>query len=200
VYRVRIDATFYPPFYRAIADGIQITAPPWNDHDPAAPVPTFARAILLPSPLYPFPSYTRVLRGELLDTATGLPAVDALVVAGTDSRALSDKRGEFALALRWAPDGPLSITATARRLDGVAEHAHLGRDVAQLLHHRVRREVRVDLVGGRERLFELDEQPRQLLIAIRSMVSGMRTGERGRRWRVGAPWRPVCGHAKRPTP
>lgn len=133
-YRVRIEASLYRPLYRAVADGIQITAPPWNDHEPAAPVPTFARAILLPSPLYPFPSYTRVLRGAVLDTTTGLPAVDALVVAGTDSRALSDERGEFALALRWAPDGPLSITATDRAghtgtisttLPGDLEHGQL---------------------------------------------------------------------------
>ena len=35
-------------------------------------------------------------------------------------------------------------------LDRVAEGRHLARDVAELLHHRVGRKVRVDLVGGRE--------------------------------------------------
>lgn len=134
LYRVRIEGELYRPLYRAVADGIQFTAPAWNDHEPATPVPTFARAVLLPSAAYPFPSYTRVLRGEVLDTTTGLPAVDALVVAGTDSRALSDERGEFALALRWAPDGPLSITATDRAghtgtisitLPGDLEHGQL---------------------------------------------------------------------------
>ena len=114
LFRVRIESLLYVPLYRATADGIQFAAQPWNDFEPALPTPTFSRAILLPSPSYPFSSYLRVVRGEVRDNATGLPVPDALVIAGAGERTLTDARGEFALALRWTPDGSVTLTATDR--------------------------------------------------------------------------------------
>jgi hypothetical protein len=113
-YRVRIESPLYRPLYRATADGITFVAPPWNDDEPAALTPTFGRAILLPAFNYQFPSYTPVLRGEVVDTA-GDPVPDALVIeTTTGARALTDERGAFALALRWVPPGNATIDASDR--------------------------------------------------------------------------------------
>lgn len=111
-FRVRIEADLYRPLYLASAAGIQFVAQPWNDEEPATIVPTFARAILLPAFNYQFPSYVPVLRGEVVDL-TGNPVANALVVEGTNGRALTDERGAFALPLRWtAQNVPVSIVAT----------------------------------------------------------------------------------------
>jgi hypothetical protein len=113
-YRARIEAPLYRPLYRATADGIVFVAGPWNDDEPATPVPTFARALLLPSFSYQFPSYTPVLRGEVVDPL-GAPVTDALVIeATTGARALTDERGAFAIALRWVPPGTAQIDASDR--------------------------------------------------------------------------------------
>lgn len=113
-FRVRIDAALYRPLYRATVDGILFVAQPWNDDEPAAPMPTFARAILLPAFHYQFPSSVPVLRGEVVDPL-GDPVLDALVVdPGTGARALTDERGAFALALRWVPPGTATIGASDR--------------------------------------------------------------------------------------
>ena len=113
-YRVRIESPLYRPLYRATADGITFVAPPWNDDEPASLVPTFGRAVLLPAFPYQFPSYTPVLRGEVVDTA-GAPVPDARVTESTTgARALTDERGAFALALRWVPAGNATIDASDR--------------------------------------------------------------------------------------
>ena len=113
-YRVRIESPQYRPLYRATVDGITFVAPPWNDDEPASLVPTFGRAVLLPAFNYQFPSYTPLLRGEVVDTL-GEPVPDALVIESTTgARALTDERGAFALALRWVPPGNATIDASDR--------------------------------------------------------------------------------------
>jgi hypothetical protein len=114
LYRVRIETALYRPLYRATVDGITFSAPPWNDDEPATLVPTFGRAVLLPAFNYQFPSYTPVLRGEVVGIA-GEPVPDALVIESTTgARALTDERGAFALALRWVPAGAATIDASDR--------------------------------------------------------------------------------------
>jgi hypothetical protein len=111
-YRVRIDADYYLPLFRATVDGVEFDAHPYNDETPPQ---AFARsasdAFLAPSRAYPFPAYVRVIRGDVVDPA-GDPVQDALVTEGAADRALTDELGRFALALRTAPEGvPVQITA-----------------------------------------------------------------------------------------
>jgi hypothetical protein len=115
-YRAAISATFYRPFYAAQQDGIDFTAPPFNDDQPPAqPVGVPQDVVLVPSTAYPFPPYLRVLRGVVRD-AGGTAAVNAEVSRGNAERVLSDERGCYALPLRHDPNNvAISIDAIDHR-------------------------------------------------------------------------------------
>ncbi len=115
-YRVRVEAEFYRPFYRAASDGIVFTVPPYNDAEPPnLPLPTFAQLILLPAFHYQYPSHVPVLRGEVIDNQLH-PVADALVIDQLfGERTLTDERGAFSLPLRQLGPGIAdTITVTDR--------------------------------------------------------------------------------------
>lgn len=115
IYRIRISAEFYRPFYSLNADGIEFTAYPYNDTNPPTdytvnpPVvikPQVQDEKLLPAVNYPFPTHVRVLRGKVVDAA-GLPVVNAEVRKSTTERTVSGEKGAYALPLRWTANGIL---------------------------------------------------------------------------------------------
>ncbi|HEY1403575.1 MAG TPA: hypothetical protein VGB05_05575 [Pyrinomonadaceae bacterium] len=114
-YRVRIDADFYRPIYRAQFEGIEFDAFPYNDTTPPATVASMPQAeLLLPSSAYPFQTHVRVLRGVV--THAGAPVADVLVSQGGLERVLTDERGTYALPLRWATEGlPFLVDALDQR-------------------------------------------------------------------------------------
>jgi hypothetical protein len=116
-YRVRLDAEMYRPFYRATADGIVTSVPPYNDAEPPAlPVPTFGQMFLLPAFHYPYPSHVPVVRGEVVDSSAQ-PVADALVVDLTfGERTLTDERGAFSLPLRHLAPGVTDTIHVSDRL------------------------------------------------------------------------------------
>ena len=120
-YRCRIEAEFYSPLYRATLDGIEFDAFPYNDTNPPANfpappnLPLPQNVLLTPSSNYPFPPHIPVLRGRTVDI-NGKPLADAIVSQGLQEQVLTDKRGAFALPLRWvAPNIAVPIDATHPR-------------------------------------------------------------------------------------
>jgi hypothetical protein len=113
VYRVRLTADLYIPYYLANSAGIQFTAYPYDDSTPPAVVVSLATdTLLLPAPNYPFPSHIPVLRGVVVD-ANGKAVQNVYVTQGAAERALTDSRGTFALPLRWVqPNAQVAIDAT----------------------------------------------------------------------------------------
>jgi hypothetical protein len=111
-YRVRLNAQWYRPLYRANLDGFEFDAYPYNDDVAPQVIATHAiDTMLLPAPHYPFPNYVPVLRGTVKD-AIGKVVADVLVTQGLRERTLTDERGQFALPLRWVADGvPVTIDA-----------------------------------------------------------------------------------------
>jgi hypothetical protein len=116
-YRIRLDADFYIPVYRATADGIQFQAYPYNNtNDPQQFATTATETRLAPAPAYPFPSHIPVLRGAVTD-ASGTRAPDVLVFWGTpphQERCITAADGGFALPLRLAT-GAITISAIDQR-------------------------------------------------------------------------------------
>jgi hypothetical protein len=114
-YRVRIEADYYRPFYRAQFEGIEFDAFPYNDTNPPTTVAAMPQAeLLLPSCEYPFQTHVRVLRGVV--THAGAPVQDVLVSQGGLERVLTDERGNYALPLRWATEGlPFLVDALDQR-------------------------------------------------------------------------------------
>jgi hypothetical protein len=118
-YRVKLDADFYRPLYRAREEAVVFGADPFFDAFPfndTSPPPAVAAlpqdAMLVPATNYPFPSHVRVARGTAVDQLTGLPMADVQVSFGLQERVLTDERGAFAVPLRWAPaGGPFQIDA-----------------------------------------------------------------------------------------
>jgi len=120
-YRCRIEADFYGPLYRAMQDGIEFDAFPYNDTNPPAnfpPPPNLPLpqdVVLTPASNYPFPPHIPVLRGRTVDV-NGDPVPDAVVSQGLQERVLTDRRGAFALPLRWVPPNvPVFIDANHQR-------------------------------------------------------------------------------------
>ena len=120
-YRCRIEADFYEPLYRSVVDGIEFDAFPYNDTNPPAnfplppnlPLPT--DVVLTPASNYPYPAHVPVLRGRVLDV-NGDGVTEAIVSRGVQERVLTDRRGAFALPLRWVtPNVPVLIDATHPR-------------------------------------------------------------------------------------
>ena len=104
-YRVRLEADLYRPGYLQALDGIEFDAPPWDDDNEPVPVTTGPQdAYLLPATTYGFPTWVRVLRGQVEDLSGG-PVANVLVHQATAERALTDERGTFSLPLRWATSG-----------------------------------------------------------------------------------------------
>jgi hypothetical protein len=116
-YRVRLDADFYVPVYRATADGIQFQAYPYNDaNDPQQFATTATETRLTPAPAYPFASHIPVLRGTVKD-GSGARVPDVLVFWGTapnQERCITAADGGFALPLRLAT-GAITVSAIDQR-------------------------------------------------------------------------------------
>jgi hypothetical protein len=103
-YRVRLEAEFYRPLYRAIQDGVEFDAYPYNDTNPPLVITRLPQDVkLAPTPNYPFPSHIPVLRGEVVDLGNGAPVADAEVMVLNVERVLTDDDGLFALPLRFTP-------------------------------------------------------------------------------------------------
>lgn len=120
-YRCRIEADFYGPLYRALQDGIEFDAFPYNNTNPPAnfpPPPNLPLpqdVVLTPASNYPFAPHIPVLRGRTVDV-NGNPVADAVVSQGIQERVLTDRRGTFALPLRWvALNTAVPIDATHPR-------------------------------------------------------------------------------------
>ena len=123
-YRARFAADGYLPLYRADGDGEEFDAYPYDDMHPPARDPVRAEVGLAPASGYLFAAEIPVLYGEVV-TSSGSPVEDALVEAVMGSgamlqarteRTVSDRRGGFALPLRWAPsDADTVVVATFRR-------------------------------------------------------------------------------------
>lgn len=115
-YRVRIVAEFYVPLYRRNSEGIEFDAFPYNDTNaPQVIVRLPQDAVLTPGPNYPFETHVPVLRGKVVDN-TGAVVPDAVVTQGVRERVLTDRRGTFALPLRWVPENtPTAIDAADER-------------------------------------------------------------------------------------
>jgi hypothetical protein len=115
-YRVRLEADFYRPLYRASSDGIEFDAYPSGDANPPQVIVSQAQTVFLaPSTNYPFPTHVSVLRGNVVDLA-GSAVVDTLVTAETREQVLTDERGTFELPLRWLQkDVPTSVKAEDQR-------------------------------------------------------------------------------------
>jgi hypothetical protein len=116
-YRVRLAAEFYVPLYRATLDGIEFDAFPYNDTHPPQVIASLPQDVkLAPAPNYPFPPHIPVLRGVVLDQASGAPATDVEVMVTNVELVLTDRRGRFALPLRFTPmNAPVPIDAMDQR-------------------------------------------------------------------------------------
>jgi len=128
-YRVRFAAAGYQPLYPAdgqpfSADiaGVEFVAYPYEGSQPPVE-PRLVR--LLPSVSFPYSPGLRTVYGVVLDATTRVPVANALVQArGSQDtvqwheRTLTDARGAFRLALRWAgePVGGSSAEETFRLL------------------------------------------------------------------------------------
>lgn len=120
-YRARIEAEQYRPAYLQNADGVEFDAPPWDDQNPPSPLTTGpADLYLLTAPVYAFPTWVRVLHGVVED-ASGGPVANVLVSQATAERTLTDERGAFSLALRWATSG-LAVDALDVRTGRTGSH------------------------------------------------------------------------------
>lgn len=123
-YRVRISAEFYKPFYILNSDGIEFEAFPYNDSNhpmdyrvnPPVPITPRSQDVkLLPAVNYPYPTYVRVLRGKVVNSA-GQPVPNVEVTRDNTERVASGDYGAFALPLRWTPDNvAVPIDATDQR-------------------------------------------------------------------------------------
>jgi hypothetical protein len=119
-YRVRVEAEFYLPLYRATRDAVEFDAFPYDDLHPPQNFSQIKATqprnlILTPQPHYPFPGHIPVVRGIVKDPA-GVSVSDATVSQGGKERVLTDSGGHFALPLRWAATNTqVIIDATDQR-------------------------------------------------------------------------------------
>ena len=117
-YRARFEADGYNPFYRVVGDGLQFHASPYDDTNPPAQRASLRRVRLAPSVRYRFPAAVRRLYGTV-ETPSGTPVADASVrgpvAAGRTERTVTDRKGHFALPLRWSPPGPVVVRAADLR-------------------------------------------------------------------------------------
>jgi hypothetical protein len=122
-YRVRVGWPLGRPLYSSAGGypseqaGVVFEVEAWNRYRRPTSAPPPHPVALLPGPNYPFPAHVPVLRGTIRDGA-GDPVADALVEFGAQERVLSDDHGRFALPLRGATPG--SVTLDVRDLLGRA--------------------------------------------------------------------------------
>lgn len=106
--RVRLEAVYYRPLYHltqpgGTLNGIEFDTFPYNDTNPpqnAGQLSIARNVMLAPAPNYPFPLHVRVLRGLVLDQATGLAVPGAEVSWKPNEFVLTDAEGEYGLPLR----------------------------------------------------------------------------------------------------
>ena len=99
-FRVMLHSKMYKPIYEADSDGIEFDVHAYNDAVPPQNILTHPRdALLLPTSSYPFPTYTRVLRGRVLNGG-GRPLLNITVREGQRERVLSERNGSFSLPIR----------------------------------------------------------------------------------------------------
>lgn len=121
--RVRIEADYYRPAFRAIDDAIEFDVPTYND----AVLPTFSPilpevVLMLPTAGYPFGGHVRRINGRVLDPA-GQPVADATVEADGVERVITGPSGAFTLPLRWqVPNANVNV---------VVDHPRSGRTAAR---------------------------------------------------------------------
>ena len=115
-YRVRLEADYYIPLYRATAGGIPFAAYPYNDSLPPQVITGQPPdALLAPAPNYPFPSHVPVVRGKVVDQSN-TEVSDVLVMWANQERVITSERGVFALPLRLAANNtPITIDAIDQR-------------------------------------------------------------------------------------
>ena len=122
-YRARFQSDAYLAVGRARRDGEEFLAYPFDDTTPPAQDASRAEVGLAPAVGYPFPGELTVLYGQV-STASGELVPDVLVSATVGppvlrtpqtAQTLTGPGGTFALPLRWAPAGPITVTATDYR-------------------------------------------------------------------------------------
>ena len=116
-YRIRVDSQFYIPAFRAVRDGFEFLAPPFNETNPPAQIAAGVGMLsLVPGPAYPYEAGVRVLRG-IVQNGNGSPVRDATVsYAPGLVEALSDEGGHFALGLLRAPQtGQIAVDVSHPR-------------------------------------------------------------------------------------
>jgi hypothetical protein len=118
-YRARFVAAFYIWHNQSRFDGYDFDVHPFNDAEPPPGLTGIPVEItLVPAPNYPFPTELRVLHGTVVGPDG--PVANAEVTRGNVDRALTDARGEWALALRQPPlAGPVTIDAADHRTNRV---------------------------------------------------------------------------------
>jgi hypothetical protein len=120
-YRARIETERYRPDYLQSVDGYEFDAPPWDDLNPPLPVTLGPLDLyLFPESSYDFPTWVRVLRGNVEDAA-GNPVANVLVHQAVAERTLTDARGSFSIPLRWATNG-LALDAVDIRSGRTGTH------------------------------------------------------------------------------
>jgi hypothetical protein len=125
-YRARFGAAGYLPLYRADRDGEEFEASPYNDTNQPAHEAVRTPVEFAPRVGYRFSAEVPVLYGEVA-TAAGTRVADALVesVLGSGAmsrprteRTLTDRRGVFALPLRWARTDTDTVVVARFTRDG----------------------------------------------------------------------------------
>ena len=121
-YRARFESDAFLAVYRRDRDGLEFTAPLYNDTNPPSALAMPVTVELLPSLRYPFPAGVPILRGRVV-TAAGAPVVDAQVEAQLQpgpvlrlERTMTQGQGGFGLPVRWpVPNVPVVVLATDLR-------------------------------------------------------------------------------------
>jgi hypothetical protein len=120
--RIRIDADYYRPAFRATDDAIEFDVPTYNDSVPPVFSPILPEVVLmLPTANYPFSGHVRRIHGRVLDPA-GQPLADATVEADGVERVITGPSGAFTLPLRWQ--------APTANVNFVVDHPRSGRGAA----------------------------------------------------------------------
>jgi hypothetical protein len=122
-YRARFESDAYLAIGRARRDGEEFLAYPFDDTTPPTQDASRTKVGLAPAVGYPFPGELPVLYGQV-STASGELVPDVLVSttvgppvlrAPQTTQTLTGPGGTFALPLRWASAGPITVTATDYR-------------------------------------------------------------------------------------
>ena len=115
-FRITLRSRIYKPIYDADSDGIEFVVHAYTDVVPPQNIVKHPLdALLLPTSSYPFPTYTRVLRGRVLNGGAR-PLLNITVREGQRERVLSERNGSFSLPIRRpALDAVVTIEAIDQR-------------------------------------------------------------------------------------